>query len=162
MGNPIRPQSASCHCNLYINQREAGKTAWLTCLLCVIIIILCVRRQRQGGESKWEESRDRCMSLEMARDMVWRAAVERAMQLDQLVVALGQTRKFNRPSLKRAETSGTIERFRGLAKFVGTHSVRVTPTWDHNNEELLVTAEHFLVCSGGDQKTWRSPGKIVI
>jgi hypothetical protein len=36
------------------------------------------------------------MSLEMAKDMAGRASAERAMQLDQLVIALGQTRKFNR------------------------------------------------------------------
>ena len=51
----------------------------------------------QGGESKCKVSqRGSFMSLEMAKDMAGRASAERAMQLDQLVIALGQTRKFNR------------------------------------------------------------------
>eukprot|EP00281_Chroomonas_sp_CCMP1168_P018803 CAMPEP_0206228294 /NCGR_PEP_ID=MMETSP0047_2-20121206/9094_1 /ASSEMBLY_ACC=CAM_ASM_000192 /TAXON_ID=195065 /ORGANISM="Chroomonas mesostigmatica_cf, Strain CCMP1168" /LENGTH=496 /DNA_ID=CAMNT_0053651531 /DNA_START=189 /DNA_END=1679 /DNA_ORIENTATION=- len=86
--------------------------------------------------------------------MLNRASVERAMQLDQLMVACGQTRKFNRPSLKRADTSGTIERFWGSASFVGTHEVRFDPAEGNPDMECRhITAENFLICTGAGSRS---------
>lgn len=39
--------------------------------------------------------------------------------------AYGATRTFNRPKLKRAQRSGTIERWKGKAKFLSPNTVQV-------------------------------------
>jgi hypothetical protein len=56
-----------------------------------------------------------------------------------------------RPSLKRADTSGTIERFRGKANFIEPYSVSVSPVNQEEggcSDQLVVSADNFLICTG--------------
>ncbi|EKX38985.1 hypothetical protein GUITHDRAFT_114865 [Guillardia theta CCMP2712] len=69
------------------------------------------------------------------------AMLERATQLDQQLISLGQTRRFNRPTLKRAEKSGTIQKWKGDARFLSPNEVSV-------GENLVIEANHFLVATG--------------
>ena len=69
------------------------------------------------------------------------AMLERATQLDQQLISLGQTRRFNRPTLKRAEKSGTIQKWKGDARFLSHNEVSV-------GENLVIEANHFLVATG--------------
>eukprot|EP00960_Hanusia_phi_P065743 766201-Hanusia_phi.AAC.5 len=69
------------------------------------------------------------------------AMLERATQLDQQLISLGQTRRFNRPTLKRAEKSGTIQKWKGGARFISPNQVAV-------GEDLIIEANNFLVATG--------------
>lgn len=105
-----------------------------------------------------DQTADTTWVWDQMKTRVREALLERAMMLDRQLIALGQTKTFNRPKLKRAQRSGTIERWKGKAKFLSPNTVQV-------GEETVIRAANFLVCTGSTPKRltkFPADGKYII
>lgn len=109
----------------------------------------------QAGEA-WTEARKRARL----------AMRERATQLCSQLIAMGQTRRFNRPKLKRAERSGSIQRFDGKAAFVSPNAIDVSPHGEKAGEpHVRIEAEHFLIATGSRSREYvkyKADGKRIL